>query len=267
MKLINVLRTFVFAAFLGTVALSFSSCDKDDEPAQAGFGTITGTVTDEAGQPVPDVTVTVSGVNEDDITATSGTDGTYSVENVSLKTHAVAVAKDGWLTISVTVTADKFNENRVATANVSMINASAKIIGTVIDAKNDGVPLEGVTVTTGITGTATTGSDGTFEIRNLVAANYTVTFTKANYVSIAREITAADFIDGAVTLNIQMGSEELLRGLTADDLSTADKWYYNEYRGGGNADAYPHWDWACDYMSSLSFRGNWEEQRCHKSKV
>ena len=260
MKLINVLRTFVFAAFLGTIAVSFNSCDKDDEPAQTGFGTITGTVTDEAGQPVPDVTVTVSGVNEDDITVTSGANGTYSIENVSLKTHAVAFAKEGWLTISVTVTANKFNENKMATANASMINASSKINGTVIDAKNNGAPLEGVTVTTGITGTATTGSDGTFEIRNLVAATYTVTFTKTNYVSVTKEVTAADFIDGVATLNIQMGAEELLRGLTADNLSTADKWYYNEYRGGGNADAYPHWDWACDYMSSLSFWGNWEEQ-------
>jgi hypothetical protein len=57
-----------------------------------------------------------------------------------------------------------------------------------------------------------------------------------------------------------MGSQELLRGLTADDLAAAEKWYYNEYRGGRNADAYPHWDWACNYMSTLDFRGAWEEQ-------
>ena len=37
-------------------------------------------------------------------------------------------------------------------------------------------------------------------------------------------------------------------------------WYYNEYRGGRNADAYPHWDWATDYMSALDFQGAWQEQ-------
>jgi hypothetical protein len=57
-----------------------------------------------------------------------------------------------------------------------------------------------------------------------------------------------------------MGSEELLRGMTADDLTAAGKWYFNEYRGGRNADAYPHWDWACDYMSTLDFWGAWQEQ-------
>lgn len=57
-----------------------------------------------------------------------------------------------------------------------------------------------------------------------------------------------------------MGAAEILRGLTADDLRAADKWYYNEYRGGRNAENYPHWDWACNYMCALDFRGAWEEQ-------
>ena len=35
---------------------------------------------------------------------------------------------------------------------------------------------------------------------------------------------------------------------------------YNEYRGGKNADSYPHWDWSTDYMCTLSFWGNMEEQ-------
>lgn len=57
-----------------------------------------------------------------------------------------------------------------------------------------------------------------------------------------------------------MGGVEVLPGLTADDLKEADKWLYNEYRGGKNADSYPHWDWSTDYMCTLSFWGNMEEQ-------
>lgn len=259
MKL-KILRTFVFAVFLGMTIVSISSCDNEDEPIITGSGIITGIVSDATGQPVSGVSVIISGVNEDDISVTSGDDGEYTVENVSLKTHAVTFSKSGWLTISVTVTVEKFDENNVATANTTMVNASAKITGTIIDAKNNGTPLSGVTVSTGTTGTVTTGNDGTFVIEDLIVDDYTVTFTKANYVTIVKEVTPADFVDGVVTLNIQMGSEELLRGLTAADLLGADKWYYNEYRGGRNSDNYPHWDWACDYMCTLDFRGAWEEQ-------
>ena len=254
------LQTFLYAVLLGTFIVSVSSCDKEDDPAQTPFGTITGVVTDDAGQPVSDVNVTVSGLNEDDLSATTGEDGKYTVENVSLNTHAVTFSKTGWLTISVTVTADKFDASKLATANATLVNASAKITGTITDAKNGGAPLSDVTVSVGVAGTVTSGGDGTYAIENLIVDNYTVTFTKANYVTLTQSVTEADFVGGVATLNIEMGSEELLRGLTAPDLSTADKWYYNEYRGGGNADAYPHWDWACDYMSALSFWGNWEEQ-------
>lgn len=260
MKLSKILRTFVFAVFLGATVVSLSSCEDDDDSVVIGSGTVTGIVTDVDGQPVSDVSVTISGINEDDVTVTSGSDGKYTVDGVSMKTHAVTFSKSGWLTVSVTVTAAKFDESKVATANATMINASAKIMGTVVDAKNGGVPLAGVTVSTGPTGTVTTGADGSFLIPDLIEDDYAVTFSKEGYVTIVKDVTAANFVDGVVTFNIEMGSREVLRGLTADDLSGADKWYYNEYRGGGNADAYPHWDWACDYMCSLTFWGNWEEQ-------
>src|SRR5690554_3601550 len=236
MKLFKVSRIVAFAVFFSALAFTMGSCEKDDELISAGTGTVTGVVTDGDGQPVPDVTVTISGVNEEDITATTGNDGSYTVENVSIKTHAVKFSKEGWLTISVTVTAKDFNENNVAEANASMINASASITGIVRDARNNDEPLEGVTVTTGITGTVTTGADGTFTIKNLIEDDYTVTFTKEGYNEIVRNITPDNFVDGVVTLEIRMGSDELLRGLTADDLLDTDKWYYNEYRGGGNAD-------------------------------
>lgn len=245
---------------LGALFVSVTACKDDDDPVDASFGTITGTITDEAGQAVPDVNVTVSAVNESDITVVSGADGKFTVENVSLKTHAVTFSKTGWLTVSKTVTVSQFDANRLATVDVNLVNASAKITGTITDAKNGNAPLAGVTVSVGAAGTATSGDDGVYEIGNLVEDNYTVTFTKANYITITRQISKTDFAGGVATLIVEMGSHELLRGLNAADLGNADKLYYNEYRGGRNADAYPHWDWACDYMSTLDFRGAWQEQ-------
>lgn len=253
MKLVEFLRVFMFIVLLGAIT---SSCSNDDEQVNIGAGTVTGIVTDETGSPIAGVTVAVSGKDE---TVSSGTDGKYTIQNVSMESHAVVFVKTGWQTISATVTEKKF-VGSVATVNITMVNASAKISGVITDAKNGGVPLSGVTVSIGPAGTVTTGTDGKYLFENLVADEYTVTFTKANYVTITKTVTKASFENGEVILDLQMGGTELLRGLTRDDLLNADKWYYNEYRGGGNADAYPHWDWACDYMCSLSFWGSWEEQ-------
>lgn len=259
MNLTKILRTFLFAALLGTLIFIVSSCSKDDESVNIVYGTVTGIVLDELEKPIADVTITVSGVEG---TVTSGSDGKYSFGNVPVGSHAVSFSKKGYQAISVTVTASKFDTDKVATANVSMLIATAKITGTITDAKNGGAPLAGVSVSISSTQTVVTGADGKYTIEDLIADNYTVTFTKANYVTITKSLTKTDFVgeDKVATFNLRMGGQELLPGLTADDLATADKWYYSEYRGGRNADAYPHWDWACDYMCTLSFWGAWQEQ-------
>lgn len=254
------LRFLSYIVLLGAFITVASSCEKEDDPSSSSSGAITGVVTDDAGEPISDVTVTVSGVNEEDLSVTTDASGEYVVENVSLKLHAVTFSKNGWLTISKSVESTDFNSENIATVDATLVNASAKITGTVLDAKNGGAPLAGVSVTVGAAGTVTTAEDGTFTIENLVEDSYTVTFTKADYVTITRPLAKTDFVAGTATINVSMGGQEVLRGQTADQLSTADKWFYNEYRGGRNADAYPHWDWACDYMSTLSFWGAWQEQ-------
>lgn len=260
MKLLKILRTFMFLVLLGTIVCVISSCNNDDDSVSKGIGTITGVVLDEAGLPIDGVAVTMGGMKGAEATVNTGTDGKYTFENVFIESHSVTFSKTGYQTISLTVTADKFDGNKVATTTVAMVNASAKISGIISDGKNGGVPLAGVTVSITPAISATTGADGKYSLENLVADDYVVTFIKANYVTLTKKVSKADFVDGVVTLDAVMGGTELLRGLTLADLLTADKWYYNEYRGGGNADAYPHWDWACNYFSSMTFKGKWEEQ-------
>ena len=253
------LRKLFYTSLIVFVSIGLLSREKE-ESSQSLLGEVAGMVKDVDGNPIPGVSVTLSGINEEDMVVTTGEDGRYHINNVTLKTHAIMFSKEGWQTVSVTVTADKFGGNSSANADIEMIKASAKIIGVVTDAKNNGAPLAGVTVSAGPAGTVITGTDGRYIIANLVEDKYTLTFTKQDYVTIVKEITATDFVDETVTIDLRMGGEELLRGLTADDLQHAEKWYYNEYRGGRNADEYPHWDWACNYMSTLDFRGAWEEQ-------
>ena len=47
--------------------------------------------------------------------------------------------------------------------------------------------------------------------------------------------------------------------MTLGDLQNADSWYVNEYRGGKNNGGGVV-DWSTVYMSTLDFRGNWENQ-------
>ena len=254
------LRAIIFFAMLGAFIVSTFSCISEDEPIEEPRGTITGTVTDSEGQPISDVNVTLAGVGVEEVSVNTGNDGKYIFENVPLKTRAVKFSKDGWLAVALTVNPDKYNSEKIATADVSLVFASAKISGQIKDGKNGDAPLEGVTVSVGIAGTVTTASDGNYTLANLIIDEYTVTFTKANYETVTKTVNEGDFEDGIASLDVTMGSSEVFRGLTVADLQSAEKWYYNEYRGGRNADVYPRWDWACNYMSALDFRGAWQEQ-------
>ncbi|WDF70442.1 carboxypeptidase-like regulatory domain-containing protein [Sphingobacterium oryzagri] len=255
------LNKLIHVALITLVIVLHMGCKKEHDASDNRRGQVVGTVTDANGAPIAGVKVTLTGIKEEDQVTTSGNDGNYTFSEVTYRTHAVTFEKDGWMAVGLTVTAAGFNEAGQATVDVAMVSASARIVGTVTDALQGGGPLAGVTVSIGaVGGTVTTDNSGRFVIPNLIENNYTVSFTKGGYVGIVRPITAADFVDGIVTLDVQMGGEELLPGLTAVDLRKAEKWYYNEYRGGRNADAYPHWDWACNYMSTLDFRGAWQEQ-------
>lgn len=265
MKQTRKFKVFGLMAMLLSMVFMASSCSDDDTGDGAvSYGKVTGIVTDVLSSPLEGVTVVVddSGITATENGATAVTDaqGVYTLDNVSIGTHIITFTKADYQTVSVTVVAGKFGENGVAQVNPCMEYAAAKIKGRVTDTGKGGVALAGVTVSLSPTQTAVTDGDGTYEITNLPLADYTVTFAKAGYSSVTKKVAMTDFVSGVATADARMGGNELLRGLTADDLRGADTWYYNEYRGGRNADSYPHWDWACDYMCTLDFRGAWEEQ-------
>lgn len=256
MKLMKNLRTFTFFMLVGAIAFTTSSCSDDDDSTKSDYGTVTGMVTDENNTPISGVAVTISDVEGS--TAT-GADGKYSFSNAPMDKRTITFTKKDYLTTSATVLASKFDANKVASISIQMLSAAAKVMGTVTDAKNNNAPLAGVTVKLGSL-TTTTANDGTYLFESLIIDDYSITFSKTGYVAVSRDIKKAQFIDKITTLDIRLGGVEVLPGLTADDLKEADKWLYNEYRGGKNADSYPHWDWSTDYMCTLSFWGNMEEQ-------
>ena len=255
MKQKKIFRLFLIAVILGAFAFATNSCKKDE--VVIDLGTVTGLVSDELGMPIVDANVSVSGTKA---AVSTGADGMFIVENVTIESHSIQISKDGYLSTSVTVTSSKFDADNVATINISLVEAPAKIIGVILDARNENLPLAGVLVSVSANDTAVSDAEGNYEIKNLPVSDYTVTFTKNNYALVTRSVNQDQFVDNIATLDVRMGGTELLPGLIVEDLQNADKWLYNEYRGGRNGDAYPHWDWSTDYMCVLDFQGAWEEQ-------
>lgn len=259
MKLNKLLRTFTFVAMLGSLAFTAGSCsDKEPEKGPVAIGQVSGVVIDSEGNPLSDVAVTVKGL---ETTATTAADGSYTLENIPVKLGVVIFTKKDYQTTSITITASKFDAELKATVNPTMAFAAAKIMGTILDAKNNDAPLPGVLVSLSPSQTATSDADGRYLIENLPLEDFTVTFTMENYATVTRKVARTDFNSESIaTLDLKMGGAELLRGLTADDLKSAEKWYYNEYKGGRNGQNGGQWDWSTDFMCTLNFIGNWEEQ-------
>ena len=258
MRLNRLLRTFAFTALLGGLAVSVSSC-KDDETkgeTEKTIGEVSGVVTDDEGNVLGGVEVSIADIvdlTETSVTATTTTaeDGRYTLTNVLVGPHMITCKLATYQTTSVTLKPQKFNADAKATVNIEMRYAAAKITGTVLDARNEGAPLAGVKVT---------DASGKYEIASLPLDAYEVTFSLTDYATVTKTIGRDAFENYAAVLDVVMGSPEVLRGKTAFDLRDADKWYYSEYRGGGNDTSYPHWDWSTDYMAALDFVGAWEEQ-------
>lgn len=259
MKLTNFLKAFAMKGLLCVFIMVLGACSDDDKSVALDTGTVVGLVTDDVGQPIVGATVTITSIGGADVSATTGSDGKYTINNVTIDSHAVTFSATGYQTISMTITPSKFTEDKIATANMSLLK-SVKIQGLVTQADKDQTPLADVVVSVSTSSSTITDAEGNYILDGLGINDYEVTFTKAGFLTITRKVLKSDFIDGVVTLDVQMGGVELLRGKTAVDLQYADKWFFSEYRGGRNADAYPHWDWACDYMCTLDFQGAWEEQ-------
>lgn len=250
----------LIAGFFAVCAMTagLSACQEDPTPQPESKGTIQGTVVDNLENPVEGVTIEISDVEG---TVTTAADGTFKVENVAIDRHTIKFTKSGYLEASTSVSAAKFVDG-VATVNVTLQIANAKISGRVLDAQAENTPLAGVLVSISETRNVTTGEDGTYLFEDLLIQDYTLTFTKQGYPTATKTIAPSDFVDGVAQIaDFGMGASEILRGLTINELKNAEKWYYNAYRGGRNGDDYPHFDWSTDFMCTLhGFVGWWEEQ-------
>lgn len=258
MNLSRLLKNIGLAFISGCLAFSAASCsDEEEDQGAVGNGTVSGVVTDEQARPISGVNVSMP---DNGTSTTTNTSGEYSLSNVPMTSGIIVFEKEGYETVAVTVTAKKFTDAK-ATVNTELVYANAIIKGVVYDAAKDNAPLAGATVKVSDFQTTQTNAQGEYELRNLTLKDYIVTFSYPGYNEMTKNVSANSFDnEGVVIVDATLGATEVLRGKTKYQLADAQKWYYNEYRGGRNAERYPHWDWACNYMCTLDFVGDFEEQ-------
>lgn len=248
----------IFEAILATAILACASvsCDSNEDEATVGNGTVSGYVRDAYDNGVDGVTVSVK---DTELSTQTASDGSYTLENVPMKTSILTFSKKGYQTASITVSASRYADAKV-TVNATLSIANAKISGTVYDGANGDVPFKGVTVTMGDK-TAVTDASGAFLFDDLTATDYTLTFAADEYVTVTKKVAAEEFNNEDVTavLSVTLYKSQILPGKTLTDLQNADKWFYSEYRGGSNGQEYPRWDWSVDFMGTFNFYGEWQE--------
>ncbi|HYF96214.1 MAG TPA: carboxypeptidase regulatory-like domain-containing protein [Symbiobacteriaceae bacterium] len=150
------------------------------------YSTISGTVTNAAGQALAGAEVEVKNQTTQAVvaTATTGANGAYSIPRLL----------DG--TYTVTVTMDEYNEQvktkvklsggQVMTMNWKLISVYGTLTGKVTNSSRRAIAGATVTVTDAggtSVGSAVSGADGRYAVQRLPAGSYSVIFSQAGYTT------------------------------------------------------------------------------------
>ncbi|MDZ7729951.1 MAG: carboxypeptidase regulatory-like domain-containing protein [Natrialbaceae archaeon] len=168
------------------------------DPAE---GTVTGTVLDNSGSPVEDVTIEAGNTS-----TTTGAAGSYTL-GVAFGNYTVTAEKTGYDNDTATVTVNA--TTTPVTQNFTLVAQNGSISGTATD--QDGTALGSVTVTIDSTGqSAMTDANGTYTLANVSPGTYNLTASLANYSDATATNVAVgpgeDVTDVNVTLVAQNGS-------------------------------------------------------------
>ena len=152
-------------------------------------GTLTGTVTDQTGEPVSGATVTLGGTE-----TTTSSDGTYGFAGAAAGSYDLLVSAPGaeTETVPVTVEADSITTRDVA------LTVTGSVAGTVTN--QDGNPIEGATVSIDSQSTQTDAT-GQYSIDDVGVGTQTVTVTTPDGAERSTEvdIVGGEQADGSLT--------------------------------------------------------------------
>ncbi len=152
-------------------------------------GTLTGTVTDQNGDPVSGATVTLAGTE-----TTTDSDGTYKFSDAAIGSYDLIVSAPGAETETVPVTLET---ESLTTQNVEL-TVTGSVAGTITN--QDGNPIEGATVSID-SQTAQTDATGQYSIDGVGIGTQTLTVTTPDGAERTTEvdIVGGEQADGSLT--------------------------------------------------------------------
>ncbi|WP_226005885.1 carboxypeptidase regulatory-like domain-containing protein [Natrinema salinisoli] len=158
------------------VTVEVESTTTADVTLEERPGSVEGTVTDAAGEPIADATVTAG-----DETVMTGDDGTYALE-LEPGEYALEVSAEGYETVSEDVTVDA---DATTTVDVTLEAVDGTLEGTVTDMSGDAIA--DATVTVGDQQT-TTDDNGTYSL-DLEPGEYTLTASAESYEDASQTVS------------------------------------------------------------------------------
>ncbi|MBE6526548.1 MAG: hypothetical protein E7Z63_02100 [Thermoplasmata archaeon] len=165
---------YLFSEPTGTAADKYVDCGTYwvKKPIAEPTTVISGTVSDSSSNPISGATVSFGSIS-----ATTDTDGTYVLKDLTSGTQTFTISATGYEGYSTSIT---MNEGDIIVKNVTLTsasttsNVSGKVTGTY------GAALSGVTVSIGSMNT-TTDSSGSYAFSDVPEGDYTITATKSGY--------------------------------------------------------------------------------------
>ena len=181
------------------------------QPEQEDAGTLSGSVTDKQNNsPIPGVTV--EAVQNDEVieTATTGTDGTYTMA-LPEGTYTVTFRAEGYAEQESTVTI-KAEEAAEKSVQLEKAFGSLAVTVTVVDEDNTSIPLEGaaveITSTSGQnTYTGSTDASGVYSIDSLPAGTYELSITADGYAPHTSPLTIKGGEELEKSITLQQGGQ------------------------------------------------------------
>jgi hypothetical protein len=141
-----------------------------------GVGHVSGYVKDSNNIPLVGALITTTSGG---YTAMSGSNGSYTLQNLLPGTYSVTASKSGYQ--SQTKTNVVVSANQTTTCNFNLTANPGSISGVVLD-RNTGEPISGAVVSTSSGGySTTTGSSGSYVLSNVAVGTYTVSVVKSGY--------------------------------------------------------------------------------------
>ncbi|HRS17695.1 MAG TPA: carboxypeptidase regulatory-like domain-containing protein, partial [Thermoanaerobaculaceae bacterium] len=169
------------------------------------LATVTGTVTKE-GTNVNLQGVTVTLQSDPTKTATTASNGTFSLASVPMGSQTLSLAKTGYL--SRTAGPYTVNTTSFAAGTILLSEAAGTIAGTVLDGGAGNAPLEGVTINLdGANPPTTTSTDasGVFALTGVPAGSWSIRATRTGWQSaiVPDLVVAVGETTGAGTVTLQ----------------------------------------------------------------